>query len=142
MSTAHEGTVSFRGTPHLGIRWRASFPLPAGAAIAVYHYGPGFPHDYLEDLAILADARRPAVFLISSAARNPTIPTTPALAPPHSRPYGSNLTAPRGVPRPDAGPMLEFAVVVWDIHAAPGKHTSPSSYTATLRRHEYDIVLI
>jgi hypothetical protein len=77
MSTAHEGTVSFRGIPHLvsgvGKLSASGGKLP----LLVYHYGPGFPHDYPEDLAILADARRPVDSMISSAARNPIHPDDP-----------------------------------------------------------------
>jgi proline-specific peptidase len=62
MSTAHEGTVPFRGYRTwyqvVGELSAAGGKLP----LLVLHGGPGSPHDYLQDLAILADTGRPVVF--------------------------------------------------------------------------------
>ena len=62
MATTSEGTVPFRGYrtwyPVVG-----EVPAPSGKLpLLVLHGGPGLPHDYLEDLARLADGARPVVF--------------------------------------------------------------------------------
>ena len=62
MATATEGTVGFRGYRTwykiVGKLDSVSRKLP----LLVLHGGPGFPHDYLEDLAQLADGGRAVVF--------------------------------------------------------------------------------
>ena len=62
MAATSEGTVPFR-------RYRTWYQvvgkLPATSGrlpLLVLHGGPGFPHDYLEDLAGLADHGRTVVF--------------------------------------------------------------------------------
>lgn len=62
MATTSEGTVSFRG---YRTWYRVVGELPATNGklpLLVLHGGPGVPHDYLEDLAGLADQGRPVVF--------------------------------------------------------------------------------
>ena len=62
MATATEGTVAFRGYRTwykiVGELDSVSEKLP----LLVLHGGPGFPHDYLEVLAQLADGGRAVVF--------------------------------------------------------------------------------
>ena len=59
---ATEGTVEFRGHQTwyqiVGDRSTPSGKLP----LLVLHGGPGVPHDYLQDLAGLADGDRAVVF--------------------------------------------------------------------------------
>jgi hypothetical protein len=45
--------------------------------LLVAHNGPGFPHDYLGDLAQLSAAGRPVVFYDQLDAGTPIIPMTP-----------------------------------------------------------------
>lgn len=62
MATTSEGTVGFRG---YRTWYRVVGELPASTGklpLLVLHGGPGFPHDYLEDLAGLADGGRTVVF--------------------------------------------------------------------------------
>jgi proline-specific peptidase len=62
MATTSEGTVPFRGHRTW---YRVVGELPAASGklpLLVLHGGPGVPHDYLEDLARLADGGRPVVF--------------------------------------------------------------------------------
>ena len=62
MATTSEGTVPFRG---YRTWYRVVGELPASTGklpLLVLHGGPGFPHDYLEDLAELADDGRTVVF--------------------------------------------------------------------------------
>ena len=57
-----EGTVSFRG---YRTWYQVAGDLPGASGklpLLVLHGGPGYPHDYLEDLAPLADDGRPVVF--------------------------------------------------------------------------------
>jgi proline-specific peptidase len=62
MATMSEGTVPFRGH-RTWYRVVGELPAPSGKLpLLVVHGGPGFPHDYLEDLAGLADDGRPVVF--------------------------------------------------------------------------------
>jgi L-proline amide hydrolase len=62
MATTSEGTVPFRGY-RTWYRIVGELPAPSGKLpLLVLHGGPGFPHDYLEDLARLADYGRPVVF--------------------------------------------------------------------------------
>lgn len=62
MRRISEGTVSFRGH-RTWYQVVGELPAPDGKLpLLVLHGGPGFPHDYLEDLAGLADAGRPVVF--------------------------------------------------------------------------------
>ena len=73
-----EGTVSFRG---YRTWYQVAGDLPGASGklpLLVLHGGPGYPHDYLEDLAPLADDGRPVVSTISSAAASPIIPMTSA----------------------------------------------------------------
>jgi proline-specific peptidase len=62
MASTSEGTVPFRG---YRTWYRVLGELPAASSklpLLVLHGGPGFPHDYLEDLASLADEGRTVVF--------------------------------------------------------------------------------
>jgi proline-specific peptidase len=62
MATTSEGTVPFRG---YRTWYRVVGELPAtngSLPLLVLHGGPGVPHDYLEDLAGLADGGRSVVF--------------------------------------------------------------------------------
>jgi proline-specific peptidase len=62
MATTSEGTVPFQG---YRTWYRIVGELPAASGklpLLVLHGGPGFPHDYLEDLARLADDGRTVVF--------------------------------------------------------------------------------
>lgn len=62
MLKSTEGTVLFRGHRTW---YQAVGDLPARDGklpLLVLHGGPGFPHDYLDDLTSLADAGRPVVF--------------------------------------------------------------------------------
>jgi pimeloyl-ACP methyl ester carboxylesterase len=62
MATTSDGAVPFRG---YRTWYRAVGELPAPGRelpLLVLHGGPGVPHDYLEDLARLADGGRPVVF--------------------------------------------------------------------------------
>ena len=62
MATTTDGTVPFRG---YRTWYRVSGELPAADGrppVLVLHGGPGFPHDYLEDLAGLAGDGRAVVF--------------------------------------------------------------------------------
>jgi L-proline amide hydrolase len=62
MATTSEGTVPFRG---YRTWYRVVGELPATGGrlpLLVLHGGPGFPHDYLEDLARLAEDGRTVVF--------------------------------------------------------------------------------
>jgi hypothetical protein len=56
MRTVSKGTVPFRGH-RTWYQVVGELPAPEGKLpVLVLHGGPGFPHDYLEDLAGLADA--------------------------------------------------------------------------------------
>ena len=62
MATTSEGIVPFRG---YRTWYQVVGELPGGAGklpLLVLHGGPGYPHDYLEDLARLSDNGRPVVF--------------------------------------------------------------------------------
>lgn len=62
MTTTSEGTVPFR---EYRTWYRVVGELPVTGAklpLLLLHGGPGFPHDYLEDLAGLADGGRTVVF--------------------------------------------------------------------------------
>ncbi len=62
MATTSEGTVPFQGY-RTWYRVAGELAGPSGKLpLLVLHGGPGFPHDYLEDLASLADDGRPVVF--------------------------------------------------------------------------------
>jgi proline-specific peptidase len=62
MATTSEGTVPFRGY-RTWYRVDGQRPATEGRLpMLVLHGGPGFPHDYLEDLARLADDGRTVVF--------------------------------------------------------------------------------
>jgi proline-specific peptidase len=57
-----EGTVAFRGF-RTWYRIEGDLAAPDGRLpLLVLHGGPGVPHDYLEDLAVLADGGRPVIF--------------------------------------------------------------------------------
>ena len=61
-ANATEGTVEFRGY-HTWYQIVGDFPAPSGKLpVVILHGGPGFPHDYLQDLTGLADRGRPVVF--------------------------------------------------------------------------------
>ena len=77
MTAGTEGTLPFRGHQ---IYYRVVGDLAATGAhvpLLVLHGGPGMPHDYLTDLAGLADAGRTVVSTTNSDAADPTIPRTP-----------------------------------------------------------------
>jgi proline-specific peptidase len=62
MARTSDGTVRFRG---YRTWYEVVGDLPAASGklpLLVLHGGPGFPHDYLEDLSRLADDGRPVVF--------------------------------------------------------------------------------
>jgi proline-specific peptidase len=62
VATTTEGTVPFRGY-RTWYQVVGELPSPGGKLpLLVLHGGPGFPHDYLEDLAPLADDGRPVIF--------------------------------------------------------------------------------
>ena len=75
-----EGTVPFRGSAP-GTRWWASLPAPDGKLpLLVVNGGPGCPHDYLQDLASLADeSGRPVVFYDQLGCGRSDHPDDPAL---------------------------------------------------------------
>ena len=62
MVAVFEGTVLFRGYR----TWYQMLGDPSAAGrrlpLLVLHGGPGLPHDYLEDLGVLAETGRPVVF--------------------------------------------------------------------------------
>jgi proline-specific peptidase len=79
MSTAYEGTVPFRGY-RTWYQVVGELSAPSGKLpLLVLHGGPGFPHDYLEDLAILADTGRPVVFYDQLGCGKSDHPDDPAL---------------------------------------------------------------
>jgi proline-specific peptidase len=62
MATTSEGIAAFRGH-RTWYQVVGELPATSGKLpLLVLHGGPGFPHDYLEDLARLADDGRPVVF--------------------------------------------------------------------------------
>ena len=62
MATTSEGTIPFRGY-RTWYQVVGEMSAPDGKIpLLVLHGGPGFPHDYLEDLAQLAEGGRPVVF--------------------------------------------------------------------------------
>ncbi len=62
MATISEGTVPFRGY-RTAYQVVGELPTTSGKLpLLVLHGGPGFPHDYLEDLVPLADAGRTVIF--------------------------------------------------------------------------------
>ncbi len=61
MATTSEGIVPFRGH-RTWYRVVGELPARRGLPLLVLHGGPGFPHDYLEDLARLAEDERTVVF--------------------------------------------------------------------------------
>jgi proline-specific peptidase len=79
MTTAREGMVAFRGYRTwyqiVGELHSVSGKLP----LLVLHGGPGFPHDYLEDLAGLADEGRAVVFYDQLGCGKSDRPDDPAL---------------------------------------------------------------
>jgi L-proline amide hydrolase len=62
MSTRYEGTVPFRGHRTWYQVVGELSALGGKLPLLVLHGGPGLPHNYLQDLAILADTGRPVVF--------------------------------------------------------------------------------
>ena len=79
MTRSAEGTVAFRG---FRTWYRVEGDLAASGAklpLLVLHGGPGFPHDYLEDLAGLADGGRPVVFYDQLGCGKSDHPDDPAL---------------------------------------------------------------
>ena len=79
MTTTREGMVAFRGYRTwyqiVGELHAVSGKLP----VLVLHGGPGFPHDYLEDLAGLADEGRAVVFYDQLGCGKSDHPDDPAL---------------------------------------------------------------
>lgn len=62
MTVTSEGTIPFRGY-RTWYQVVGEMPAPGGKLpLLLLHGGPGFPHDYLEDLAELAEGGRPVVF--------------------------------------------------------------------------------
>jgi proline-specific peptidase len=79
MRNTAEGTVPFRG---YRTWYQVVGDLPASDGklpLLVLHGGPGFPHDYLEDLAGLADAGRPVIFYDQLGCGRSDHPDDPAL---------------------------------------------------------------
>lgn len=79
MAKTTEGTIEFRG-------YRTWYKIvgklaPDGGALPllVLHGGPGFPHDYLEDLAQLADGGRAVIFYDQLGCGKSDHPDDPAL---------------------------------------------------------------
>lgn len=62
MATTMEGAVGFRGYRTWYKIVGELHPVSGKLPLLVLHGGPGFPHDYLEDLAPLADGGRAVVF--------------------------------------------------------------------------------
>ena len=62
MATTREGTVEFRGYRIWYKIVGELHPVSGKLPLLVLHGGPGVPHDYLEDLAGLADEGRAVVF--------------------------------------------------------------------------------
>jgi L-proline amide hydrolase len=79
MATTTEGTVAFRGhrTWYQRVGGRAG--TGAKLALLVAHGGPGLPHDYLEDLAGVADDQRAVVFYDQLGCGRSDHPDDPAL---------------------------------------------------------------
>ena len=79
MTTTREGMIAFRGYRTwyqiVGDLHSVSGKLP----LLVLHGGPGFPHDYLEDLAGLADEGRAVVFYDQLGCGKSDHPDDPAL---------------------------------------------------------------
>jgi proline-specific peptidase len=79
MATTREGMIPFRGYRTwyqiVGELHSVSGKLP----LLVLHGGPGFPHDYLEDLAGLADEGRAVVFYDQLGCGKSDHPDDPAL---------------------------------------------------------------
>jgi proline-specific peptidase len=79
MTTTREGMIAFRGYRTwyqiVGELHSVSGKLP----LLVLHGGPGFPHDYLEDLAGLADEGRAVVFYDQLGCGKSDHPDDPAL---------------------------------------------------------------
>jgi proline-specific peptidase len=62
MATTTEGTIPFRGY-RTWYQVVGEMPAPGGKPpLFALHGGPGVPHDYLEDVAQLAEGGRPVVF--------------------------------------------------------------------------------
>ena len=62
MANTTEGTIPFRGY-RTWYRVVGEIPAPDGKQpLLLLHGGPGVPHDYLEDLAALAEGGRPVLF--------------------------------------------------------------------------------
>lgn len=79
MSTASEGTVLFRG--HRTWYRVVGDPSASGGKLPllVLHGGPGVSHDYLGDLAVLAETGRPVVFYDQLGGGRSDHPDDPAL---------------------------------------------------------------
>jgi proline-specific peptidase len=74
-----DGTVEFRGY-HTWYQIVGNIPAASGKLpVLVIHGGPGFPHDYLQDLAGLADGGRPVVFYDQLGCGRSDHPDDPAL---------------------------------------------------------------
>jgi proline-specific peptidase len=79
MTRTTEGTVAFRGH-RTWYQVVGDLPAPDGRLpVLVLHGGPGFPHDYLEDLAGLAERGHPVVFYDQIGCGRSDHPDDPAL---------------------------------------------------------------
>jgi proline-specific peptidase len=79
LMTQQEGTIPYRG---YRTWYRVAGELPSGGGVLpllVLHGGPGLPHDYLEDLAKLADGGRPVVFYDQIGCGRSDLPADPTL---------------------------------------------------------------
>jgi proline-specific peptidase len=79
MATTTEGTVPFRG---YRTWYQVVGELPASGGeppLLVVHGGPGLPHDYLDDLAGVADGERAVVFYDQLGCGHSDHPDDPAL---------------------------------------------------------------
>ncbi len=74
-----EGTVHFRGHQTWYRIVGEMHPESGKVPLLVLHGGPGFPHDYLEDLSGLADAGRAVVFYDQLGCGRSDHPDSPAL---------------------------------------------------------------
>lgn len=79
MSATREGTVTFRGH-HTWYKVAGELATTNGKLpLLVLHGGPGLPHDYLEDLARLADDGRAVVFYDQLGCQRSDHPDDPSL---------------------------------------------------------------
>ena len=79
MATTREGTVEFCGYRTWYKVVGELHPVSGKLPLLILHGGPGFPHDYLEDLAELADTGRAVVFYDQLGCGESDHPDDPAL---------------------------------------------------------------